>query len=148
MKITKSDTFFCSAEELWTWLNDFGKVKQWNKTILDEKHISSGNIRVGFTTNILINEELSETWYTSEILRYDPSTFLSFSLSGGKLGKNPMIVEYRLIPEKNNTVLNYSCRWAPHGFMLKMADPVISRIARKNIENAFAELSKLIIKTD
>jgi carbon monoxide dehydrogenase subunit G len=144
MEIKKTKTFNCTTEELWSWLNDFQKVKQWNKSILDEKHISIGEVRKGFITEVLINEASTQTWYKSEILDYKIHQLLKFSLKGGKLGKNPMIVEYVLIDQNNKTLLNYKCSWEPGSFILKMAQPLITSITNNNAKNALNELSKLV----
>ncbi|MCH2020936.1 MAG: SRPBCC family protein [Saprospiraceae bacterium] len=144
MEIKKTKTFNCSTEKLWSWLNDFQKVKQWNKSILNEKHISIGEVRVGFISEVLINEASSQTWYRSEIQDYKIHQLLKFSLKGGKLGENPMIIEYELFDKNNKTLLNYKCSWEPGSFILKMAQPFISNITNKNADKALQELSKLI----
>ncbi len=144
MEIKKSAQLNCSAEELWSWLNNFEKVKQWNKSILDEKHLSEGTVRKGFLTKVLIDEETSKTWYNSEIIVYEPSSKLSFLLSGGNVGKNAMRVEYSLREMDGQTILSYKCTWHPKKLALKILAPVIKKVATKNIENALSTLKKLV----
>lgn len=127
MEINKSVTIECEAQELWRWLTEFDKMKKWNKSVIKEEHVSSGEVREGFTTKLLIKEGKKEVWYENQVLNYNPCQYLRISLKGGGLGKNPMNVSYELIRKNNTTALNYKCTWKPAGFILTLFHPLIKK---------------------
>jgi len=146
MTILKSIQIDSKKEELWSWLTEFEKLKKWNKTIIKEEHISKKEAKIGYKTKVLIREGSREIWYNNEILVYQPNECLRIALSGGTLGKNPMIVEY-LINEKNNQLeLTLESNWKPSGFILKMFYPFIKVKATRNTVEILQELKNQIEK--
>lgn len=144
MNITKSIQIDCKKEELWSWLTDFEKLKKWNKTIVEEQHISEGNTRKGFKIKVLIKEGNRKIWYNNEIMVYQPNELLRIALSGGTLGTNPMIVEYVITKNNNQLELTLESKWKPSGFMLKLFYPFIKIKATKNTVEVLKELKNQI----
>ena len=146
MNIKKSIQINCEKEELWVWLTDFSKLKKWNKTILEEQLISEGKVGKDYKTKVLIKEGNRKTWYDNKILVYQPNEFLSIALSGGSLGKNPMIVEYKIDEKNNQLELTLESNWKPSGFILKLLYPLIKIKATKNTVEILQELKSTIEK--
>ncbi len=42
MKMTHSDTFHCSPQQLWPWIDDDEKSKQWLKGLEEVRPVTSG----------------------------------------------------------------------------------------------------------
>ncbi len=124
MKIAKSIQIDCKKEELWSWITEFDKLTKWNKSIIDEEHISEGEVGKGYLTKVLIREDGREIWYNNKILEYRPHQHLRIELSGGTLGGNPMIVEYVITKKNNQLELTLDSNWKPSGFMLKLFYPL------------------------
>ena len=133
-----------NKEVLWKWLTEFEKIKLWNKTILEEKPISNGEVKNGFKSNVLILEGKKKVWYENEITEYNPFRHLSITLKGGSLGKNPMAVHYTLNEINNKITLNYESYWKPAGLMLHLMLPIIKRMANQNAKTCLQELKTLI----
>ncbi len=129
---------------LWEWLTDFNKLQKWNKSIVEEELISSGEVGIGFVTKVLIKEGKKNIWYENEILKYEPNKALSIALKGGSLGKSPMIVDYMIKENNGLSELSYSCTWKPVGFLLWLLHPIIKKMANKNVDDVLIELKKQI----
>jgi len=146
MKIRKSIQIACTTEEIWSWLTEFEKLKTWNKTIIKEEAITQGEEKAGHKSKVLIREGKKEIWYDNKIMEYRPFELLRIALSGGTLGKHPMIVDY-IISKKNNQVeLTLESNWKPSGFMLKLFYPLIKMKATQNTVEVLNELKKQIQK--
>jgi carbon monoxide dehydrogenase subunit G len=144
MDINKSISLKCRPEELWAWLTEFGKLQKWNSTILEEQHISTGEVKAGYITRVLIKEGKEKIWYENEILNYQPYKLLKISLKGGNLGKAPMYIDYEIIDNQDRVELVYKSSWKPIGFMLKLMYPVIKKMANKNVDEVLAALKNQI----
>jgi hypothetical protein len=118
-------------------------MKKWNPTIVSEEATSSGEPGVGFKSKVMIKEGSNINEYDSEISSYLPGQQLGIILRGASLGKGPMKVDYYLLEEKGETVLRYESRWEPHGIMLKLMSPIITIMARKNVDDVMGRLKKL-----
>lgn len=146
MDIHKSIQIDCTKEELWSWLTEFDKLRKWNKTIVEEQHISEGEARKGFKTKVLIKEGSKTIWYNNEIMEYQSNKHLRISLSGGTLGKHDMIVDYLINEMENRVELILKSHWKPSGVILNIFYPLIKRKATKNTEEILLELKQQIEK--
>lgn len=146
MNISRSVKIDCTKEKLWSWLTAFEKLKKWNKTILREEHLSSGEAKEGFLSKVLIREGKKEIWYNSEIMKYEAGKHLSIALSGGTLGKYPMTVDYDIIEVGHQSELTLNSHWKPSGFFLKLFYPLIKIKAAKNTEEVLFALKQQIEK--
>ncbi|MCP5098273.1 MAG: hypothetical protein GY943_22210, partial [Chloroflexi bacterium] len=113
--------------------------------VVSDDPVSDGQPRAGFISKTKIKEGSKIVEYESEIATYQPTSHLGLILRGGSLGKGPMHVDYRLSAEGDGTVLNFESRWKPHGILLKLMTPLLTKMSRKNIDadmhrlKAFAE---------
>lgn len=146
MNITKSIEIACTKDELWPWLIEFEKIKEWNSTIIKEEDISTEKTEKGQTSRILIKEGNREIWYHNEILEYDPKKLLKIKLSGGSLGKHPMVVDYELRQKQDRTELLFKSQWKPSGIVLYLLAPLIKMKSVKNAEEVLKALKLLVEK--
>ena len=143
MYILKKTHIKTSPEQLWDLLTETEKMKRWNPTIISEEPLSSGEPGVGFKSIVRIKEGSSINEYENEISSYDPVNHLGIMLRGGNLGQGPMNVDYHLIELTDGTELTYESRWEPYGIMLKLMSPLITMMARRNVEDVMGRLKKL-----
>lgn len=143
MKIQKTTRIETSPEHLWQFLTDPEKVRSWTPSVVSDEPISSGPPEVGFKSLMKIKEGSKIVEYDSEITIYAPERQLGLVLRGGNLGKGPMDVMYTLEPEPHGTSLTYEARWQPHGLMLKLMSPIITRIAQNNVIEQMGLLKSL-----
>jgi len=146
MNITKSIKVNCTKEELWPWLIEFEKIQKWNTTILKEELISTGKTEKGLTSKILIREGKRDIWYNNEILEYEPGKLLSIKLSGGSLGKHPMVVDYEIHEKEDQLEVVLKSHWKPSGIMLYLFYPLIKIKSVKNTEEVLKALKQQIEK--
>ncbi len=144
MEINQSIQIDCEPPELWLWLTAFERLKKWNSTLIEEQHISSGEVKNGYVTKVLIKEGKKDIWYENEIRDYEPNKHLSIILKGGNLGKSPMVVAYDIIKQNGFVELHYKSTWQPKEFFLRIFKPVIKKVATKNAKNVLSELKKQI----
>lgn len=113
---------------------------KWNDSVLEAKKISSGEIRNGFKSKVLIQEGKKSEWYDEEIIEYSPFDKLAFQLKGKSLGKLPMMIVYKLAEVDGGVKISLDIEWLPSGFMLKLLHRIIEIMANKNVD---ADLNKL-----
>ncbi len=140
MLIKKTIKIDCNREQLWVWLTDFEKIKAWNKDILEEELAPVDEVTEGFKSRILIKEGKQKNWYNNEILTFQKGVHLSTSLTGGNLGKSPMVVDYHIKELENGIELSYQSSWKPIGFFLNFLYPVIRVMANKNADSCLRNL--------
>lgn len=140
MRISNAITINCQPEELWDWLTEPQKIKTWNPEILKQEIISTGKVGPGFKSRVLMKEGKKSVWYEEEILEFEPTTSLKMKLSGGSLGKGPMVMTYTLSNEGDKTNLSYVNTWEPKGIILKLLHGMITKAAKKNIEGSLNKL--------
>lgn len=144
MKINKSIIINCKPQELWRWLTEFEKLRKWNKSIVEQQYISSGEVGPGYLTKVLIEEGKKRVWYENEILEYQPNKLLTISLKGGSLGKAPMVIEYEVKEQDSQLELSYKSTWKPVGLLLMLLHPLIKKMSNKNVDNALLTLKQQI----
>ncbi len=140
MNFSNAISISCNPEELWAWLTEPEKIRSWNPEILEQETISAGEVGPGFRSRVLMKEGKKSVWYEEEILEFKPSTTLKMKLSGGSLGKGPMIMTYRLSDEGDKTKLSYANTWEPKGVILKLLHGIITKVAKKNVEGSLNKL--------
>lgn len=147
MRIERKVKLAASQERVWHLLTDEESLKAWNPDIVEIRPLSPKESpplpEVGERSIMIIKEGSGTAEYESEIIESIPNRKLSISLHGGSLGVNPMIVNYELETHDGATGLTYSSKWQPSGFFLRVLTPLISIMARKNIDLSMERLRKL-----
>ena len=81
--------------------------------------------------------------YESELAASQPTEHLGIILRGGNLGDGPMHVDYFLSPSETGTIVTYKARWEPHGLMLKLMTPLLTKMSQRNASDAMNQLKSL-----
>jgi len=144
MKITKTILIDCNRNVLWSWLTEFEKLQKWNSTIVKEEAISTGEPQKGHKSKVLIREGKREIWYDNEIIEYQPGNLLRIALSGGTLGKHPMLVNYQINEIEDQIELTLNSYWKPSGILLHLLYPFIKIKATKNTVEVLQSLKHQI----
>lgn len=145
MIINKTVEISCSAERLWQYLTELEKMQEWNVCLLKSEEISDGELRNGYKSKILMEEGKKTVWYENEILEFNAPNFLKIALSGGSLGKNPMIVTYSMVSNGESVKVDYINEWKPAGLFLKLFQ---SQIRKKMDKNSAKDLEMLKNKAE
>lgn len=140
MKIIQTIDIALSPKKLWPLLTLFEEIQKWTPSLIEEEILSTGTPGPGFQTKLKILEGGQFSYYDSEILTYAPHQDLSIQLSGGNLGKNPMIVTYQMTATDFGTRLTYTSTWQPAGIGLKLLSPIITKVSKKNAAQQMANL--------
>ena len=143
MDISKSVTIHAPATAVWDLLTDPEKVKIWNTSFVGSEPVSEGEIRAGFRSKTTLQEGGKEVVFDEEIQQFDPPETLRLSIGGGNLGAHPMNVAFHLQQQGSETVVTSQCSWAPSGIFLRLIAPLITRMARKTLDDQLTRLKAL-----
>lgn len=72
-----------SPDELWPWLTETDRLKQWMKGLLEITPVSEGEPGVGFKSRMQIKEGKKVSDYSEEITRWEPPHALAVRITGG-----------------------------------------------------------------
>lgn len=116
----------CAPEQLWPWLEEPDKQKQWMKGLLDNVSTSEGPARVGSTFRMTIQEGRRVATYEGEITNYDLHRRLSIRVWGEALRGVEIAVEYQLQDLGGRTRLDYIsvADMTEAGFFMKLMMPL------------------------
>lgn len=140
MIIKKEIQIKCTAEQFWAYIIELKKMQEWNVCLLESENISSGNLREGFKSKILMQEGKKSVWYENEILEYNPHSLLKTSLKGGNLGKSEMIIQYKIVPLAEGIKVSYNNSWEPKGFFMKIFSKKIFSSMEKSATKDLQEI--------
>ncbi len=94
-------------EQLWRWLEEPDRQKQWMKGLLENVSTSEGPTRVGSTFHLTIQEGRRVAEYDGEITNYDPYRHLGVRFWGEALRGIEMSADYKLQNLGLRTRLDY-----------------------------------------
>lgn len=106
MKIQFATDIRCSPKNLWPWLTETERMKQWMKGLLSVEPSEPGPPRAGSTARMTIKEGGRAAVYDSKILSWEPERRLEIALSSPQW-KVGMRCEYRLEDLAGSTRLHY-----------------------------------------
>ncbi len=108
MRIEYRAEFRCTPEQLWPFLDDPEKTKQWLTTLVDIVPTSRHERTVGTTFDMLVREARGISRYEGRINAYDVPRHLGVSFWGGNLPRGAVMrVYYRLADLHGTTRLEY-----------------------------------------
>ncbi len=112
----------CTPEQLWPWLEEPDKQKQWMKGLLENVSTSEGPTRVGSTFRMTIQEGRRVAEYEGEITNYDLHHRLSVKMWGKALRGVEIYVDHQLQDLGGRTRLDYisSADASGAGFFMKL----------------------------
>jgi carbon monoxide dehydrogenase subunit G len=143
MKMAMSMVIDCTPRELWPWLDDPEKLKQWMKGVLEVRSTSPGPRRKGSTAVCVIQEGGRPVEYRETFLEYEPERHLKLRMEGGRMKTIVIDVEYTLEELGRGTRLDYGFACELPGPMLKLFGPLMQVFARMQVRRFFKKLKSL-----
>ncbi|GEM_PF-3593497 len=144
MIIKKSLILESTDEKVWNYLTKFDRIQKWNECLLEHQKVSIGEPGPGYQSRILMQEGRKNVWYNEEILEYHSQKLLKIKLSGGSLGKAPMIITYELSEIEDGVQLDYTSHWEPKGLMYKLLHGMIESASEKKVEKDLQALKNKV----
>lgn len=96
MRIERTLEIACMPEQLWPWIEEPEKQKQWMEGLLSNEATSDGPTRPGSTFRLRLKEGGKIADYDGRITAYDPPHHMAVALSGGSMKSIEMHADYRL----------------------------------------------------
>ena len=126
MQTVYSTLIDCTPEQLWPWLEEPDKQKQWMKGLLENVSTSEEPTRVGSTFRMTIQEGRRVVEYEGEVTNFDRNRRLSIKFWGEMLRGVEMDVDYQLQDLGGRTRLDYvsSADASGAGFFMKLMIPL------------------------
>lgn len=138
-----SETFACSPGELWPWLDETDRAKQWLRGLESAVPITEGPKRPGHESVLRIREGRKLSEYKQTILEYAPEQRFQMRMEGGCMRGMSVVVDYRLVDlGGGRTRLDYECATEARGFMRVLAW-LFSFVGRMQARSFFRTLKRL-----
>lgn len=143
MKVTTSTVFECAPSELWRWIDEPDRCKQWLRGLEDVQPVSTGPKRPGHETKLFIREGRRLQEYLQTIVEHVPERRFKMRMQGGCLGGSTMTVDYVLVDLKDGrTRLDYECSAEMKG-VLRLFAPFFAVFGRMQVRSFFKKLKEL-----
>lgn len=144
MKMTHSDTFACSPQQLWPWIDDDEKSKQWLKGLEEIRPVSGGPKRPGYEAKMFIREGRKLSEYDVTYLAYEPNRRLQMKSVGGCGKGAAFICEYALVDLRNgSTRVDFTCEVLSSSKLLKLFAPLFKLFSRMMLKRFLRKLKQL-----
>ena len=130
-------------QNIWPLVTELDQIKRWNQSIVSSKAVSAGLVQEGFRSRLVLKEGSREVEYEEEILVFKSPSTVEVQMSGGSLGKNPMIVRYDLRSEGDRTHLEQRYTWAPSGLMLRLMAGMIAKSSAKVLDENLVQIKSV-----
>jgi carbon monoxide dehydrogenase subunit G len=143
MKMKVSETIQCTPAELWPWLEEPERMKQWLRGLEEVRPVSTGPTRAGYQAKLFIREGRNLSEYDETILEYEPQRRIQLKMEGGCFKGGAMLVDYRLVDVGGGrTRLDYECEAQMRGFFRLFA-PLFIVFGRMQAKSFFRTLRRL-----
>ncbi len=142
-----SHEFPTSAANLFTYLDDSEKIRQWMIGVVEDRPTSEGPTRVGSTFECDIKEGRKVVTYQGEVMKFEQDKHMNVKLIGG-CGKKPMTMyaDYVLTElGPNRTRMDYTCTCQlPPGILYTLMSPLFKFMGKSMIKKFFRKLHELV----
>jgi carbon monoxide dehydrogenase subunit G len=140
MRIESSITINRPAEDIWEYLIDFEKNKMWNPATVDMRLTSEGPLRKG-STYVWVGQFLGRHIESNtEVTEFEPGRKFSYKIVSGPF---PGTASTTLEPAEGGTRVTIRSEGDMGGFF-KLAEPVMARMSKRQIEGMLANLKDLV----
>ena len=138
----------CSPDQVWPWIEESEKQKQWMHGVVSNEPTSEPVNEVGSTFLMKIKEGKRVTDYNGTITTFEQPRKLGVKLVGscGKGSPMEMQVDYALTDLGGRTRLCYDADWETIGFVMKLFTPVMYVMGKIFIKKFFKSLKTLAEK--
>ena len=140
MKISHAIEIDASPEEVFSWIKDPEKAKEWMTSVSETEMLSGSPNTVGSTFQEVVRDQNGETEMHGVVTGYKESEMISFHLSGQY---NTVDVEFRVekVSERTRVIQNADISW--RSFMKIMSIFIGKRIKKEITAQSQREFEKL-----
>jgi len=140
MKMSHSIEIESSPEEVFSWIKDPEKAKEWMTSVSEGEMLSGDPNTVGSTFREVVRDENGETEMHGVVTGFEENQMISFRLSGKY---NTVEVEFRVekIDERTHVTQTADIRW--RGFMKVVSIFLGGRIRKEIMAQSQSEFKKL-----
>jgi len=144
IKMTHSDTFRCSPQQLWPWIDDDEKSKQWLKGLEEIRPVSGGPKRPGYEAKMFIREGRKLSEYDVTYLAYEPNKRLRMKSVGGCGKGAEFICDYELVDlHDGRTRVDFGCEVNSTSRVLRLLSPLFKLFSRMMLKRFLRKLKEL-----
>ena len=145
MQTDYSTLIDCTPEQLWPWLEEPDKQKQWMKGLLENVSTSEAPTRVGSTFRMTIKEGRRVAEYEGEVTNYDRHHRLSIKFWGEMMRGIEIYVDYQLQDLGDRTRLDYLsfADISEAGFFIKLMMPLYNIFGKVQLKSFMKTLKRL-----
>jgi uncharacterized protein YndB with AHSA1/START domain len=147
MKLTFAVDIESSPEEVFFWLKDPQKAKEWMTSVSETEMLSGTSNTVGSTFREIIKDQNGQTEMQGVVTGYQENEMISFHLSGVY---NTVDVEFRLeqIGERTRVIQNAEVRFRSFMKILSvLLGPAFKKGITAQSQEEFARLKELCEKS-
>jgi uncharacterized protein YndB with AHSA1/START domain len=129
------------VEEVFAFVDDDDKIKQWIGGLLETKRTTAGKPGVGskFHQKVKVGDRVMEM--DGELLAYEPGRLVSVRIDSEM---SEMKVNYDFKEINGRTRLTYTCDSEYRSFIYRLLSPLIKRITQQKLQKDFARLKQLL----
>ncbi len=129
-----------SLPEVFAFLTDHENDSKWRSGVIESKKTSEGPVGVGATGSEML-QFLGRRMETSyEVTEYEQDRKLGFKTTSGPV---PMEGGYSLESSGSGTKLDFTIQGDAGGFF-KLAEPILARMVKRQVESDFGNLKDLL----
>lgn len=145
MKTVYTTIINCTPAQLWPWIEEPDRQKQWMKGLLENVSTSEGPTRVGSTFRMTIQEGRHVADYEGEITNYDYQRRLGVRFWGKTLKGVELAADYQLQDLGGRTRLDYvaTADTAQAGFFMKLMMPLFKLFSAAQLRGFMKTLQHL-----
>jgi uncharacterized protein YndB with AHSA1/START domain len=140
MKLESSIVINRPVEAVWAYVTDFEKMSLWNPATVETRLTSEGPVRKG-STYVWVGQWLGRHIESNcEVTEFDPNRKWSYRIVSGPL---PGTASTMLESVDGGTKVTLSSEGEMGGFF-KLAEPVVARMSKRQIEGMLANLKDML----
>jgi carbon monoxide dehydrogenase subunit G len=143
MKLAMSTEIDCTPRELWLWLDDPERRKQWMNGVSAVRNTSRGPRRRGSTSVCVIQEGRTKVEYTETVLEHDPERRTKLRMEAGRGRELVVEVDFKLANLGRRTRLDLELEYATTSFVFTWLGPLIRMLARVQMRALVKRLKDL-----
>ena len=129
------------VNDVFAFVDDDEKVKQWIGGLVDSRRTSKGRVGVGTTFEQLIRIGGKTISMEGILTAYEPNQRLSVKIYCSLCN---MEVDYRFEERDGITRVNYICNSQYNSFFYKLLSPLTKLITQRKLETDFFKLKQLL----
>lgn len=129
------------AAEVFPWLVQPEKLKQWVEGLVDSVPLNGDSLRIGTRSKEIVNANGERFEMDMEITELEINRLLGFTLSSSMLDQDG---EYRVSEKNGLTTVQFTGNTQYKGFFLCLVEPLFTPVAQKQYEKNMSKLKRLV----